>query len=499
MAQLLTYGTKYIDFIGYKAYVGGSGEINAIRVTEWDEPQAVIGSYLHRYAYPDWYAKHLQNERVLQDSAQHSAAGDARCIQVRGEYLFVAEGPGGMRVYDVASIANKGVSQKIITAPFSPSGQDTRIASKNATCVALPTTQPISWERNQKPNMRTENLELPMHPLYRYAYVLDAEEGLILTDVGTLTDGEPRNNFLKRALTWNPEGVLNGARAITIAGYWVYVSTPRGIVVVNVDEPLKPKVAAQIALRDPRGTALQFRYLFATTADGLQVVDVTNPAQPRIVPDNTIRLADARNVFVARTYAYVAAGRDGMVIVDVTKPEAIVEYQRFTAGGKLVDTTDVVVAMTNASPFAYVADGVGGFKLVQITSPESQPKFYGFAPDPKPELIASYPTARPALAISEGLERDRAVDETGNQVAVFGRRGSRPLSLEEMRRLYLDRSGKPWTVPEWKPSATPAAAPAAAPAASAPTTTSTSTRGPATRGTPSSRRAAATPPLASAR
>ena len=29
---------------------------------------------------------------------------------------------------------------------------------------------------------------------------------------------------------------------------------------------------------------------------------------------------------------------------------------------------------------------------------------------------------------------------------MFGRRGSRPLNLEEMRRLYLDESGKPWFV-----------------------------------------------------
>ncbi len=70
-------------------------------------------------------------------------------MQLRGEYLYVAEGQGGMRVYDVASIANKDISEKIITAPFSPLGQDTHIASKNATCVALPTNQPIDPLRNQ--------------------------------------------------------------------------------------------------------------------------------------------------------------------------------------------------------------------------------------------------------------------------------------------------------------------------------------------------------------
>jgi hypothetical protein len=48
--------------------------------------------------------------------------------------------------------------------------------------------------------------------------------------------------------------------------------------------------------------------------------------------------------------------------------------------------------------------------------------------------------------LSKGLDRDRGVDETGGQIAVFGRKGSRPLNLEEMHRLYLDTSGKPWFV-----------------------------------------------------
>jgi hypothetical protein len=96
--------------------------------------------------------------------------------------------------------------------------------------------------------------------------------------------------------------------------------------------------------------------------------------------------------------------------------------------------------------FAYVADGPGGLKVLQLTSPTLQPKFYGFSPEPKPQLIARYATRKPALALSKGLDRDRGVDETGHQISIFGRIGSRPLSLEEMERLYLDSDRKPWFV-----------------------------------------------------
>jgi hypothetical protein len=112
--------------------------------------------------------------------------------------------------------------------------------------------------------------------------------------------------------------------------------------------------------------------------------------------------------------------------------------------GVLSDAHDVVVRSTNASLFAYVADGRNGLTVVQLTAPDTQPKFYGFSPEPKPQVIAHYATKAPALALSKGLDRDRAVDETGHQMAVFGRIGARPLSLQESEKLFLDSEGKPW-------------------------------------------------------
>jgi hypothetical protein len=285
-----------------------------------------------------------------------------------------------------------------------------------------------------------------MHPMYRYAFITDAVEGLIETDIDTLADGEPRNNFFERALTWNENGVLNGARHIAIAGTRVYIAADAGIVELDLDDPLKPRYVTTIPIADAHASQVQFRYLFATAADGLHVVDVTDPERPVEVRSGFVPLRDAHKLHVARTYAYVADGTDGLAIIDVTNPEKPFVYQMFNADGAISDARDVVVGTTNASLFAYVADGRNGLKVIQLTSPESQPKFYGFSPDPKPQLIAWYPTRHPAQALSRGLERDRAVDESGHQVAIFGRIGSRPFNLEEMKRLYLRADGTPWYV-----------------------------------------------------
>ncbi len=454
MAQLLLQGTNYVNFVGYNAWVGAAKHVEAVQVTEWDEPQAVIGSYLQRYAYPDWYRQHRDARARLQQAHDHGTKGPAQCIQLRGEYLFVSEGAGGMRVYDVANIANKGVSQRIVSAPFSPLGQNTHIASPDATCVALPTNQPIAPERNTGELMRVTNQEQAFHPIYHYAFISDSREGLIVVNVDTLADGEPRNNFLKRTATWNGEGasrgVLDGARHITVGGHYLYITTPRGLVIVDVDDPLKPRWLATVPLQDARASALQFRYLWVTTAQGLELVDVTSPRKPLHVETARVPLADARKVYVARTYAYVAAGAEGLVIVDVERPRQPRVETRVQKGDSpatsLQDSQDVIVGSTNASLFAYVADGAFGLKVLQLTAPDTQPKFYGFSPVPKPQVIAWRDTRSPALSLSKGLDRDRAVDETGGQIAVFGRIGSRPFNAAEMARLYQRKDGSVWTV-----------------------------------------------------
>ena len=80
-----------------------------------------------------------------------------------------------------------------------------------------------------------------------------------------------------------------------------------------------------------------------------------------------------------------------------------------------------------------------------MTSPET-PGNEGFSVRPTPRLIATYrPPHGEVLSVARGLDRDRAVDESGNQIGVFGRVGARPLNGPEQRKMYL-REGKPWFV-----------------------------------------------------
>jgi hypothetical protein len=457
LAQLLMHGTNYFNFIGRNCWVGaGDHGLFAVQVTERDEPQSVIGSTMHRAVYPQRWMHHREHEGLLQHAHEHPGVdiGDQLLrpgrkpeilsLQVRGEYAYAACGEGGVRVFDVAFIEHKGFSERIVTAPVSPAGQKFYVPSRFATDVAAPTTIAPDPTRARQP----ENGEPPVHLLYGFLYATDLYDGLIMIGAGTLLDGNPLNNFLKKDVVFNPDGLLTGATSITIIGTNAWICCRAGLVIVSLENPLKPRVVRVLGadvLQNPRAVEAQFRYAFVLDERGLQVLDMTQPDQPVLAA--SLPLADARSLYVARSYAYVAAGKNGLTIVDVETPTKPRVDQVYTAGGLINDARDVRLGITYTSQFAYVADGHNGLRVIQLTSPET-PGNAGFNVRPQPMLVATWPAPEGGeiLCVSEGVDRDRAIDEAGNQLAVFGRVGARPLNLAEQQRLYLQKSGSPWTV-----------------------------------------------------
>ena len=472
MAQLFTQGTNLMNFMGRYIYVAtGNKGYEAVAVTEHDEPPAVYGSDLQKLAWPDDYKKFVSGGSLLKENYGHESSdilhqgAEVLDVQGRGEYLYAAMGKGGFRIYDIANLDDKDFSERTITAPVSPLGQRFYLKTKYATAVATPTTLGVDPLRHQFPENEEQKM-IPMNLLYGFLYVADKYEGLIVVGdpnlkkpkykaagVGTLLDGDPTNNYLVRGATFNPEGKLNGARRITIAGNYAYILCDRGLEVVDLTVPIQPKIVAEIGapfLNEPRGLAVQFRYAFVVDKEGLKVLDVTHLDKPVPVENALVKIEDARNVYVARTYAYVSGGKQGMVIVNVERPEQPTLDQVFNAGGVLNDVNDIKIGMVSAEAFAYVADGKNGLRIVQLLSPMDDPLFSGFSFHPQPRLIATRHTEGPALAVSKGIDRDRAVDESGNQLAVFGRRGARPFNLQEMQRFYL-RDDKLYTVIDTPP------------------------------------------------
>src|SRR5262249_3109425 len=151
------------------------------------------------------------------------------------------------------------------TAPVSPTGQKFYVPTRYAAAVAAPCTPAPDPTRQQNP----ANGETKVHPLYGYLYVADKYEGLILVGAGTLLDGNPINNFLKRDVTFNPDGLLNGASAVTVVGTYAYVACDAGLVVVSIDKPNEPAVTSVLTLSKPSAIQVQFRYAYVCDENGI--------------------------------------------------------------------------------------------------------------------------------------------------------------------------------------------------------------------------------------
>ena len=113
---------------------------------------------------------------------------------------------------------------------------------------------------------------------------------------------------------------------------------------------------------------------------------------------------------------------------------------------------DVKLGITYVSEFAYLADGKNGMRSgpVDLAGHAGQPGFQSAA-DAAVDRNIHDAAWRPCLERGAGLDRDRAVDESGNQIGVFGRIGARPLSFEEQRRLFL----RPGETEVWRVSDNP--------------------------------------------
>jgi hypothetical protein len=465
MASMLGFGAGTVNFFGRFAYVGeGKRGLEAVAWTEQNEPQAALGSHLHKLAYPDNYKKHEANKSQLKE-AYHHHGKEILDLTLRGEYLYTANGEDGFEVFDVANIDNKGFSERITSTPVSPLGQRTHIRTKYATSVTLPSTLGVDPTRlpfptnslveldpkNQPGKMveiYTGNEEQKVSLIYAWVFITDREEGLVMTTVATLVDGNPDNNFLDKDLKiihFNPDGKLSGAMHSYMAGTNLFVVGKNGFFALGLNNTqlVAPVVLGELSegLKNPRHVAVQFRYAFVCDDDGLKVIDISNPSQPKLIPGAFVALKQAGRLYVARTYAYVPNGAEGLAIIDIENPEKPKLYEMFNASGALNDTRAVQIGSVNASMFAMVADGRNGLRVLQMISPDTVPGHMGFSPRPNPKLIATYPTHGEAVAVSRGLDRDRVVDETGNQTVVFGRRGSRPFNFAEMKKFYRHADG----------------------------------------------------------
>ncbi len=250
----------------------------------------------------------------------YDAPGTAWGVYVDKGYAYIAEGNAGMRIVDVSD-------------PDNPRARGT-------------------WD--------SPGYSRKIHVVDGYAYIADLD--FYVVDVS-----DPDNP--REAGRYDTQGALYG---IYVSENYAYVTDAvKGLSIIDVSNPRKPFEAGLLSIPwwGGGGVYVEDRYAFVTHWDtGLRVIDVSNPRNPREV--GSCNIPEPRlSVHVVNSYAYIPSSATGLSIVDVSDPRKPKEVGSLNADLQIL--RDVYVA----GSYAYLA--AGDLYVIDVSDPRN-PKEAGF-------------------------------------------------------------------------------------------------------------------------
>jgi hypothetical protein len=295
-----------------------------LEATEYEDTEVLYGrtySYAVRPALPESLMSRTTSAQTLPFPVRKLVASgsnpDVRPLAVaaRGAYAFVAAGPQGVSVVDVAD-------------PSQP-----RTVGVLASFDALD----VDYDGE-------------------YVYLADGEKGLKVIDVSE--PSRPQQLGFRKTFA---------AQGIRVRGDFAYVADgEKGLKVIDIREPRYPVRVASLDTEEARGVALQGDTLYLADGDGgLKVADISDPARPRLI--GTFPLEGVRAVTVAGPYAGLAAGDRGLIILDISDPSAPRTLGSFA--------TPEALDVAARGKYMFLADRSEGIVVIDIGDPARPTRF----------------------------------------------------------------------------------------------------------------------------
>lgn len=191
-----------------------------------------------------------------------------------------------------------------------------------------------------------------------YAYVACYTAGLRVVDITDPSTpeevGSCRGSFV--------------AEDVNVFGDYAYVASGyAGLRVIDVSDPTAPHVVGAEDLpisADAIAVSGDYAYLTgyqSSATEELFVLDISNPFNPTRMDSLDLAGTQPRNITVAGGYVYVAAWSEGLRIVDVSDPVAIVEVG--------AETSDLATGVAVQGDYAYVGAGGNTLNIMDISDP----------------------------------------------------------------------------------------------------------------------------------
>ena len=271
-------------------------------------------------------------ERVASIPTQN--AFDLALSRIKGRrYLFLADGEGGVKIFNPA------------------------------------TKEPVLVGEIEIPDARAISV------VDGTAYIADRTEGLLIFDVSF-----PENP--RQIGRYDVENAVD----VTATSEFAYVADGAGnLLILDTSISGLPVLYEDVSIGKVNNVVVKGSHVYTSYEDGIYVLN-TYTKGTSIEVASALTDGNAYGVSVAeaangKTYAYVADHRGGLKIYDITKPT---ELNEASLAGFL--QTEYARDVTVSGDLAFVADGPGGLKIVDI-SPA-----WDNDPETPPEELATWDT-----------------------------------------------------------------------------------------------------------
>jgi len=193
-----------------------------------------------------------------------------------------------------------------------------------------------------------------------YVYVADGLDGLLIFDISDKAQPKKIGEISHGNETWS---VLVKDGIAYVAG------GNEGIKIINVQDPTNPSFIGEIPIREKTWAwglgelngKLFVVYKIGDEKGGVAIYDIaTDPTAPSLIGQYD---SDAimRNLHVDDTYAYIANGPSGLLILDISDPTEPEFVSRF-------DTPDFASDVYVSGFFAYITDRSSGVQTINIAN-----------------------------------------------------------------------------------------------------------------------------------
>lgn len=327
-----------------------------------------------------------------------------------GNYVYVADGQGGLEIVDVSDPTNP-----VVIGSFNSYTNPTNISYFPTYATPFADTVVVAgnyaYVGDQQGGLDIFDVSAPSSPMLVGSYPVDNQpyassvavsgnyayiNGLNYHDVITVDVSNPSAPALVTSIMIPSSNFgISYPSGVAVAGNYLYVADYLpAIEIVNISDPTHPSIVGRYATSPfhpgpgatygPNALAVSGNYLYvADLGTGFYILDISNPASPVLVgsydPGDIGSLSSFANQYsgvqVEGNFAFVTDISGNLIELDVSNPTAPTLVESLHIGG-------VPRGLSVVGNYAYVADDYNGLKIINLGSPVS------IVPPPTVSIIA---------------------------------------------------------------------------------------------------------------